>query len=352
MDDPRQARGGAPSLHLIIPGLLRRVPEWAVGLAPFPELPRLRRLLARGRRAGAPARGYDALLCALAGLKPPPGTDLPLGALIRHGLAADPDPGHCLAADPVHLDADLHRLVLWGPDRLALDEAEAQAFEALFNDHFRGLGVVLEAASTSHWQLRVPGHRAVQTTPLREVMGANIDRHLPRGGDAGFWRSLLNEVQMLFHEAAPNRERSARGRPALNSLWFYGAGTLPEPLPPVWARVWADDPLALGLARRAGVPAGPPPAGLDGLLAGAGGGVHLVCLHDLAAAGAYDDFTLWARRVQALESAWFGPLLEALRGGRLGRCDLHDGEGRAFRIPGRWRWGTWRRPGSLQSYAL
>jgi hypothetical protein len=342
-----------PTLYLIIPGLLQRVPEWAASYVPFPNFPRLQRLLARSRRAAAPARGYDALLCNLGGLERASGTDLPLGALTRYGLTAHPHPDYCLAADPVHLYADLHRLILWGPDRLDLTQGEVQAFEALFNEYFQGRGVALEATSTAHWHLHIQGHQAVQTTPLSEVRGADIDAHLPRGEDAGFWRGLLNEVQMLFHETSVNRERTAQGRPAINSLWFYGAGALPEPAPTAWSRVWADDPLALGLARRAGVPTAPPPGGLGEFLAGAeGGSMHVVCLQDLAAASAYDEFPLWEQRMQGLESAWFGPLLQALRQGRLGRCHLHDCWGRDFRIQGGWWRRPWRRPMPLQAYAV
>jgi hypothetical protein len=341
-----------PILYLIVPGLLERVPGWAASYAPFPDFPHVQRLLAGSWRAAAPARGYDALLCALAGLRAAPGADLPLGALTRYGLTGEPSPGYCLAADPVHLYADLHHLILWGPDRLEPTRQETQAFVALFNEYFQDRNVVLEATSTVHWHLRVQGHRGLQTTPLREVMGADIEPHLPRGQDAGYWSGLLNEVQMLFHEPPLNREGNARGRPGVNSIWVYGAGVLPQTAPSAWTRVWADEPLALGLARRAGVPTAPPPRGLGEFLAGAEGGIHVVSLQDLAAASAYDEFPLWEQRMQGLESAWFAPLMQELRHGRLAQCHLHDCSGRDFCSQGGWRWRLWRRSMALQAYAV
>ncbi|HEX2237701.1 MAG TPA: hypothetical protein VHJ19_04940 [Gammaproteobacteria bacterium] len=36
-------------------------------------------------------------------------------------------------------------------------------------------------------------------------MGKTIEKYLPIGQDATRWRAILNEIQMLFHEAELNR---------------------------------------------------------------------------------------------------------------------------------------------------
>ena len=54
---------------------------------------------------------------------------------------------------------------------------------------------------------------------------------------------------MLLHEHPCNQRREQRGELAVNSLWFWGAGTDSRPRADVrFDAVWSDDPAARGLA--------------------------------------------------------------------------------------------------------
>src|SRR6185436_8180005 len=119
-----------------------------------------------------------------------------------------------------------------------------------------------------------------------------------RAGDV-----LLTEIQMLLHSHAVNAAREARGEPAVNSLWFWGAGRLPGRVQGRWKSVTSDEPLALGLARLAGAAAHALPESADAWLEHpATDGRHLVILDPA---------------VEALERDWFAPLAAALRAGRV-----------------------------------
>lgn len=93
----------------------------------------------------------------------------------------------------------------------------------------------------------------IETTALRTVMGQDINDHLPRGADAMAWLSTLNELQMILFDSKTNRDREAAGRPPINSLWLWGGGRLPEIRVEGWRRVATNDPVALGIGRRAGL---------------------------------------------------------------------------------------------------
>jgi len=44
------------------------------------------------------------------------------------------------------------------------------------------------------------------------------------------WYKLLNEIQMFMHQHDVNQQRMQRGLLAINSLWFWGAGSRPQVL--------------------------------------------------------------------------------------------------------------------------
>jgi hypothetical protein len=156
----------------------------------------------------------------------------------------------------------------------------------------------------------------LQTTPAGAARGAAIDETLPSGPDAVRFHALMNEAQMLLHEHPVNAEREARGEPALNSVWFWGGGVTAAAKDRPFSTVVGDDPLARGLALAAGIPVRALPRDAHSVLAALGDeGLALVVLD--APRGAQ----LLERRA-ALERDWFGPLLAALKSGRIGMLTL------------------------------
>ena len=336
-------------LQLLIPGLI-----WPEAMASLPPLPSLELLLARGRRGKAAAPDAGAWLFAAHDLAGDEARDRPVAPFARLADEDVVDTGCWICADPVHLRLQRDALVLADAKLLAITRAEADALVASLNAHFAADGFTLHAPHPDHWYAALAQAPAISTTPLALAAGRSVDPNLPRGPAAAAWHARMNEVQMLLHAHPVNEAREARGQMPVNSLWFWGAGTLPvrdEDAPVPFSRVWAADPLARGLARWTNTPALGLPTSAQSLLdAAPAEGVGLALLDGLEAARAYGDPGAWDTRLRELESVWFAPLLAALRERRIGMLSVHGfGGDKPFSVEavrhdlGRF----WRRPKPL-----
>lgn len=341
-------------LHVLVPGVLQRAANWARDYGGLPPFVGLETIMARGNRRAMPAYGVDATLCWLFGLVPGQDRDLPLAALRRHGFnSAAKNTGFWLCADPVHFRPDIKQVLLTHGGSLHITSAEADGLAGLVRSYFAGAGWLLEVASADCWHLRVPLAVAIKTHPLRDVIGEPIEARLPSGPQAGRWRAIMNEIQMLFHDADVNRDRQQRGAPVINGLWIWGAGELPasHALRSQMGAVWSDDPVAAGLGRLADAETRPCPQSLGGMMRSDPHGAHLVSLDALLAPAGYDDFAAWRERLQALESDWFEPMLESTTAGAIAACHIYDCAGQQFSFSRAHRWRRWRGIKPLQAYA-
>ena len=202
------------------------------------------------------------------------------------------------------------------------------------------------------WCLLIDGqaHSEASATPPVDLAGANIDPHLPPKQ----WHPLLTELQMALYEHPANTAREQRGEPVINSVWLWGAGKLPSAASGPWQSVSADDPVALGLGRLAGMRHRAPGAGaVDWLERAPEDGRHLVVLDSLRGAHALGDLDALAKRLQDLESNWFAPLLAALKSGRIGMLTIHIPEAAASFETARGDLRRfWRRPRPLTTYTV
>jgi hypothetical protein len=344
---PEAAPGGGNSvLHLVTPGLLDRVAEWGADYGGVGRYPNLEWLLARATAQSRPVRGAEATLSALFGIEVP----VPAGALTRLALTGEQDAGLWMCVEPVHLEAGVTDLVLTGPDPLRLQAHEARALVARINDHLAPENLAVEATAPGHWHLCLPsGFGLPETDALTEVLGRPVNTRLPRGADARDWHRRINELQMVLFDAPENRAREARGLPTVNSVWLWGAGSLPESLAAPAERIYGDGPLLAGLARRAGVPCETLPETAEPVLATAG--TRLVYLDVLLADAAGDDLQAWQASLEGLERAWFAPLRRALGSSRLTRLIIHSGCGPVFVVDSGARWRLWRRARPLVEFA-
>lgn len=338
------------SLTLFVPGLLGPWPTASEPGFPLPATPALERLLARADAASCPVAGFEAVLCLRFGLQQPPDGDLPVAALTRladTGAAA----GHWLRADPVHLRADLHQVLLVDARHLAITADEAARLAEAFNCTFADDGLRLDTPCPERWYLQVDPPPALRTTPLADTIGRDIDPRLPQGDDARRWHARLTEIQMLFHAHPVNQLREAREQPTLNGLWLWGGGGLPDTLQAPRTEFYARDPLSRGLARQAGLAVQVPPddAG-DWRAAEAAGGDALIVLDELRDPLLDDDPSGWSERLAGLERRWFAPLLEMLRRGHLRRLALLPCDGRRFTLVRAGLRRFWRRSRPLVGY--
>ena len=237
----------SPAYHLIVPNLLSHCPHSSTVTAPV-----LARLLSRADQIAGPI-DYPTTLFQLFGQSIPTDQQIPSAALSYHATPmgqAQPLPNTCLLhADPIHLRPDQDRLLACDLYHQPLTLAEATQYATLFNQYFADTQIQLIIAEPHAWYLAVPEPPAIQTHPLSEVIGRNIDTFLPTGPDASRWRAYLNEIQMLWHTAEPNRQREAAGQLTVNGLWLSGAGLLPAPVPQRITQVMGDCLLLQGLAQ-------------------------------------------------------------------------------------------------------
>jgi hypothetical protein len=294
-------------VELIVPGLLA-VPEAT-------RLPALELLLARGRSSASEQQGYEAWLGDAFGVEP-----LPAGALTASAE------GFWLRADPVHLQLMRDTMVLLPVS--GLQPSEAEQLVATLNRHFAGTHE-FRCPYPDCWVVRT-APAAIDTPPTHDVAGKDIDAHLPGAP----WPALLNEIQMALHEHPVNEAREL----PVNSVWLWGAGELPESAAAPWRSLTADEPLALGLARLAGIRHSSPPRTAHAWLAEMPeDGHHLVVLEATH---------------ETLEADWFAPLLAALKSGRIGLLSLHAPDaGLTFEIARADLRRFWRRARAVADHA-
>ncbi len=279
----------------------------------------LETLAARGRRTAPDALSAHAWLFGQFGVGRQ--HDWPVAPYALLGEGGAPGDDGWLRADPVQLRAASEGLALVEAAPGDIRREEADALAATLNAHF-GAGTLL-APSPARWYLRLPQPAEVETTPPSAALGP-VSAHLPRGRDALRLHALMNEAQMLLHEHPVNAAREARDEAELNSLWLWGGGAFAPATARPFSAVFADDPLARGLALAAGIAVRPPPASAAALRAALPReGVVL-----LAANPPRDTDAL-----EALERDGFAPLLAALKEGAIGMLSLHlFGDGRALEV--------------------
>ena len=325
-------------------------------------MPMLARWLARGDRIDAVKPGREAQLRTYFEFH---GPALPIAALTRSVDANDADSAQWLRCDPAYVMADAVtlRLMACGASmQLSAEEVEefARALRPLFGD----AGFPLEAARPDRWYLRCAREAKLpRFSAPSDALGDDLALHLPEGDNARQWRSLLNEAQIALTQHPLNAQRVQRGLPPVNSVWFWGAGVLPQWVRSPFSSVYSNDEIATTLARMAKVEAFPSlprffsgervqGEGGSSLLQGAtssksapspqpspptqeplgerGGSALLLDLVDL-------------RDAAALEADWFAPIDAQLAKRKLVEVHLHFLSGERVTIKPAHRWRFWRR---------
>ncbi|WP_240126151.1 phosphoglycerate mutase [Thermomonas alba] len=234
---------------------------------------------------------------------------------------ADARHGPWLRADPAHIRPDINGARLLGVGAsLGLDAADAEALLPALRPLFGDAGFILDAPHPARWYLRLPAGTPLPAFASPDIaLGDDVFEHAPHGDAARRWRALESEAQVILHNHPHNAARAAAGRVAINALWFWGGGALPDTVSGHAPIIYSDDPAVLGAARL-------------GKLQGMGVQAFrpeveeaLVDLRD-------------QRDARALVQAW---LLPALQRAEL-TCDFADGH--LFRLRRGQRWRLWRRP--------
>lgn len=305
-------------LTVLLPALVR------IEAAGIPNV--LARWLARGDRQPGTNPGREAALRECFEFI---GTALPVAALTRDLECNDASGALWLRADPAYAMADAvtARLLACGTLDLTREDSDelACALRPLFGD----AGFPLESATASHWYLRCPsGARLPRFAAPEDVLGDDLMEHLPQGDNERHWRYLLNETQVILHNHPVNVRRVQRGQMPVNSLWFWGAGALPEWVRTPFTRVFSSDEVAIALARVAKIPGVAPDLG--SVLQIEAGETVLLDLADI-------------RDPIAFERNWLDPLDAALKRRAMKALRLHFVDGRSTIVKPAHLWRFWRR---------
>jgi hypothetical protein len=260
------------------------VPDLLPSDAGSPRLRSLERWLARADvERGAPG-GRHGWLARVFGMD-----RLPVAALEKLTQGAGQD-GAWMRADPVHLRVEGDALRLYDASMLALSAEEAAALSATLQQHFAADGLVFSTPSPDRWYVALDSGEAPDTTSLEDAAGRNVFGLLPADKK---WRNALTEAQMILSGHEVNAKREAEGKPPVNSVWFWGAGHLPDARTKPYATIYADDALMRGLAAWSGADAATLPNGLEAVDLHRSGDAILVALPATAA---------------TLDERWFAPL--------------------------------------------
>ena len=336
------------TLQLLIPDLIPPA-DMHLSLLADLQLPALTTLLARGsRRITDDAGNPEASLCQHFGI--PRQTDWPIAPLSLLADGGDPGNRYWLRADPVHLRATREQLMLVDSGAFNLDRHEAEQFAQAFNSHFQGDGYLLYPLHPKRWYMQVPHPAQVTTSHINAVAGKHIDAYLPQGNQALEWHRFYNEIQMLFFSLPVNEQREARGELAINSVWCWGGGTMPEQAITPAAKIWANDSTARALAMAAGSAHADLPDNANAV-----GDPGLVYLDTLSGAAQYADYQGWREALLLLEENWFQPLLAQLKSGACTALQMTTFSGRntvSWRVTQTDIYKLWRRNSVAQSLKL
>ena len=256
----------------------------------------------------------------------------PVAAVTRQRDAGDAAGSAWLRADPVHIRPDINgaRLLAHG-DALGLTARDADALLPALKPLFGDAGFPIDAPVPTRWYLRLPegAKLPVLADPAR-ALGADLFDYLPDGSEGRRWRALLSEAQVVLHNHPHNAARIAAGLTPINSLWFWGAGRLPDHVRSDFIEMLGDDDAMRAFAEAAGATSAALPEHWR-----AGEGHRLFDLRHV-------------RDLTVLDRDWLSPLLADLRSRKLDTGTLEFADGRRFRLARGHRWRLWRRP--LQSF--
>jgi|GEM_PF-460180 len=174
------------------------------------------------------------------------GRDLPLAALTSKTNA--------LHADPCYLHADRDQILLFSDD-LTLTNEESLALISEIQPLFDEVGGKLRLTESGQWLLDLNRLATVSFTALDDVKGKSVQGHLPKGDDLEQkkWIRLWNEVQMQLYISPINQQRTNAGKAPINSVWFWGAGTLTLQQK-AWTQVQGHSTLLQQLANKTNTP--------------------------------------------------------------------------------------------------
>lgn len=308
------------SLTLFIPGLFG--PDIAVHPDDLPSLPALDWMLTRGEQQSEQSISASYQLCELFGLSTTDNKDFPIAAVSRLTDDNQHPEGLWLRADPVHVKPDRDGLILIDHEQFTLSQHDALALAASVNIILKPYGVELEVPVPYRWYLKLSDNIDIKTTPVDAIVGKDILPFMPSGDDRINLIQLMNDIQMTLHDADVNKKREQERSLAINSLWFWGYGALPDIIDRQWSFVISDEMLAKGLAMVAATPFTELPDNYSELNKTDSNYNGLIVIDVFQKFSHYHDLEGWLEALMSFEENWCAPLLQALKKGELDQLQI------------------------------
>ena len=257
-------------------------------------------------------------------------TEWPPGPVCWRAEFDSEAPLGALRMDPVNLSAGPRGLCVSPPATLGVTEHEAVRIVRAVTESLEGGALGLRMGSAQRWYGALPDVPDGAWWAPQEIAGQPVLDYLPAGDSGAGVRKLLNEIQVILHQAPENLSRRERGVAEINSVWPWGWAA--RGLTRVGAQVahaHSEDPYAVGLSTLAGVDHRSDvggPGDLDG------GGV-------VVPDPARMSDPAW------LEHRWCRPLVRALARGRIDRLGVAVGSGCLYELTRRNLRRFWRTSG-------
>ncbi len=258
-----------------------------------------------------------------------------------------------IRADPVHLRIEQNHIMLADSHAFELTMKEAEQYTNDLNQHLQQDDLALLPAHPDRWYIRVNQPPQVNTHTLNQVVCENINLFLPTGKEHITWHNVINEAQMILHEHPLNEAREARGELAINSIWLWGGGVLPQSAASSYKKIWSDDELPQALAEMSQSQHDVLPADAETCWKSAEQGEHLVILNHLLTPSKYKNAETWQKNLAVLEQNWFAPLYKAIKNGDISQLTLttiHQDTALNFTLSSADLWKFWRSKRPISSY--
>jgi len=211
-------------IDLIIPGLFD-LPSDELGTSFLQlELPALNHILRFGSSHATEAYDLESMLIqsmCWSGLQ-----TLPFAQ--AYAKPESQDNNNILLCKAVHLKTDMHNMIVVpiedNPNNRNDITIVINDLKELFKVDFH-----MQELQEGLWLMHLQ-----QCTPARHyphylsVYGRKADPYVEQSRQALPWYKLINEMQMFMHQHSINQSRLESGLLPINSLWFWGAGDLPQ----------------------------------------------------------------------------------------------------------------------------
>lgn len=233
-----------------------------------------------------------------------------------------------LCADPCYLHPDRDQLLLFYRD-LDITLEEAHAFACRIQPLLDAYQGHLNVISAEEWLLELHSLPEVEFTPKEGLNGLPVSDKLPQGLQASDWIRLWNEIQMLLFDCPENLAREQAGKVPINSLWFWGQGSLPTLQS--WPHVSGDDKVLAKLAKESH-------SVFHAVVSAYRGMAGKQALHMIK----FEIEQDWQQQLDDLLDNWLLPAFQALRRGQLKELNIIIPEWGRYRLTPLKSWQLWK----------